>query len=55
MDDILGTHRQGAIRFRRLGTRDYYSTHRNAVPRLLDLPRLLHAVGHLDDGAIPRT
>ena len=57
-DFLLGVRddtRQGAIRFRRPGTRDYYSTHRNAVPRLLELPRLLHAVDHLDDGAIPRT
>ena len=41
--------RQGAIRFRRPGTGDYYSAHRNAVPRMIELPRLLHAVDHLDD------
>jgi serine/threonine-protein kinase HipA len=51
-DFLLGVRddvRQGAIRFRRPGTRDYYSTHRKAVPRLIELPRLLHAVDHLDD------
>jgi serine/threonine-protein kinase HipA len=51
-DFLLGVRddaRQGAIRFRRPGTRDYYSTHRAAVPRLLELPRLLHAADHLDD------
>jgi len=51
-DFLLGVRddvRQGAIRFRRPGTRDYYSTHRSAVPRLIELPRLLHAVDHLDD------
>jgi len=46
--------RQGAVRFRRPGTRDYYSTHRNAVPRMIELPRLLHAVDHLDDGTDSR-
>jgi serine/threonine-protein kinase HipA len=40
--------RQGAIRFRRPGTSDYFSTHHHAVPRLVELPRLLHAVDHLD-------
>ena len=53
-DFLLGVRddtRQGAIRFRHPGTRDYYSTHRNAVPRLIELPRLLNAVDHLDDGA----
>ena len=52
-DFLLGVRddtRQGAIRFRRPGTSDYYSTHRNAVPRMLELPRLLNAVDHLDDG-----
>jgi len=46
-DDV----RQGAIRFRHPGTRDYYSTHRSAVPRLIELPHLLHAVDHLGDEA----
>jgi serine/threonine-protein kinase HipA len=46
--------RQGAVRFRHPDTRDYYSTHRNAVPRMIELPRLLHAVDHLDDGVDSR-
>ena len=56
-DFLLGVRddaRQGAIRFRRPGTRAYYSTHRGAVPRLIELPRLLHAVDHLDDDADSR-
>jgi serine/threonine-protein kinase HipA len=56
-DFLLGVRddtRQGAVRFRHPGTRDYYSTHRNAVPRMIELPRLLHAVDHLDDGADSR-
>jgi serine/threonine-protein kinase HipA len=51
-DFLLGVRddtRQGAIRFRRPDTRDHYSMHRSAVPRMLELPRLLHAVDHLDD------
>lgn len=51
-DFLLGVRddvRQGAIRFRRPGTRNYYSTHRSAVPHLIELPRLLNAVDHLDD------
>jgi len=50
-DFLLGARddaRQGAIRFRRPGTTVYYSAHRNAVPRLIELPRLLYAVDHLD-------
>jgi serine/threonine-protein kinase HipA len=53
-DFLLGVRddaRQGAIRFRRPATSDYYSTHRGAVPRPIELPRLLHAVDHLDDDA----
>jgi serine/threonine-protein kinase HipA len=56
-DFLLGARddaRQGAIRFRRPGTRAYYSTHRGAVPRLFELPRLLHAVDHLDDNTDSR-
>lgn len=56
-DFLLGVRddvRQGAIRFRRPGTRDYYSADRGAVPRLIELPRLLHAVDHLDDEAAGR-
>jgi serine/threonine-protein kinase HipA len=40
-DFLLGVRddtRQGAVRFRHPGTRDYYSTHRNAVPRMIELP-----------------
>ena len=56
-DFLLGVRddaRQGAIRFRRPGTSAYYSTHRGAVPRLIELPRLLHAIDHLDDDADSR-
>jgi serine/threonine-protein kinase HipA len=56
-DFLLGVRddtRQGAVRFRRPGTSDYYSAHRNAVPRMIELPRLLHAVDHLDDGTDSR-
>jgi serine/threonine-protein kinase HipA len=56
-DFLLGVRddvRQGAIRFRGSSTRDHYSTHRSAVPRLIELPRLLHAVDHLDDDADSR-
>jgi serine/threonine-protein kinase HipA len=51
-DFLLGVRddvREGAVRFRRPGTYDYYSAHHSAVPRLIELPRLLHAVDHLDD------
>jgi serine/threonine-protein kinase HipA len=50
-DFLLGVRddtRQGAIRFRAPGTGAYYSQHRNAVPRLIELPRLLRAIDHLD-------
>ncbi|HXL88872.1 MAG TPA: type II toxin-antitoxin system HipA family toxin [Streptosporangiaceae bacterium] len=56
-DFLLGVRddvRQGAIRFRQPGIRAYYSTHRSAVPRLIELPHLLHAVDHLDDEADSR-
>lgn len=56
-DFLLGVRddaRQGAIRFRQPGSRAYYSTHRGAVPRLIELPHLLHAVDHLDDDADSR-
>jgi serine/threonine-protein kinase HipA len=55
-DFLLGVRddvRQGAIRFRRPGTTVYYSAHRHAVPRLIELPRLLHAVDHLDAEGTP--
>jgi serine/threonine-protein kinase HipA len=50
-DFLLGVRddaRQGAIRFRHPGNASYYSAHVHAVPRLIELPRLLHAVDHLD-------
>ncbi|MGH3164903.1 MAG: type II toxin-antitoxin system HipA family toxin [Trebonia sp.] len=50
-DFLLGVRddaRQGAVRFREPGTNAYYSMHRNAVPRLIELPRLLRAVDRLD-------
>jgi serine/threonine-protein kinase HipA len=57
-DFLLGVRddaRQGAIRFRRPGSTSYYSAHEHAVPRLIELPRLLHAIDHLDtEGALDR-
>ena len=56
-DFLLGVRddtRQGAVRFRRPGTISYYSTHRNAVPRMIELARLLHAADHLDEGTDSR-
>jgi serine/threonine-protein kinase HipA len=57
-DFLLGVRddvRQGAIRFRRPGTQAYYSSHPGAVPRLVEMPRLLHAVDHLDaEGTMDR-
>ena len=57
-DFLLGVRddvRQGAIRFRRPGTEAYYSSHPGAVPRLLQMPRLLHAVDQLDaEGTMDR-
>lgn len=50
-DFLLGVRddaRQGAIRFRQPGGTSYYSAHRHAVPRLIELPRLLRAIDHLD-------
>jgi hypothetical protein len=50
-DFLLGVRddtRQGAVRFREPGANAYYSTHKNAVPRLIELPRLLRAVDRLD-------
>jgi serine/threonine-protein kinase HipA len=55
-DFLLGVRddvRQGAIRFRRPGTTVCYSAHQHAVPRLIELPRLLHAVDHLDAEGTP--
>lgn len=45
-DFLLGVRddtRQGAIRFRQPGTAIYYSAHRYAVPRLIDIARLMRA------------
>jgi serine/threonine-protein kinase HipA len=57
-DFLLGVRddaRQGAIRFRRPGSTSYYSAHEHAVPRLIELPRLLHAIDHLDtEGTLDR-
>ncbi len=50
-DFLLGVRddaRQGAIRFRQPGTTAYFSSHRQAVPRMIELPRLLRAIDHLD-------
>ncbi len=57
-DFMLGVRddvRQGAIRFRRPRTEAYYSSHPGAVPRLVEMPRLLRAVDHLDaEGTMDR-
>jgi serine/threonine-protein kinase HipA len=57
-DFLLGVRddaRQGAIRFRRPASTSYYSAHEHAVPRLIELPRLLHAIDHLDtEGTLDR-
>lgn len=57
-DFLLGVRddtRQGAIRFRNPEGNTYYSAHESAVPRLIELPRLLRAVDHLDaEGALDR-
>jgi serine/threonine-protein kinase HipA len=50
-DFLLGVRddtRQGAIRFRRPGGGSYYSAHRNAVPRLIEVARLLRAADRLE-------
>ena len=49
-DFLLGVRddaRQGAIRFRQPGSATYYSGHRHAVPRLIDVARLLRAADRL--------
>jgi serine/threonine-protein kinase HipA len=57
-DFLLGVRddvRQGQIRFRRPGNGTYYSAHQHAVPRLIELARLLRAIDRLDaDGAMDR-
>jgi hypothetical protein len=50
-DFLLGVRddtRQGAIRFRRPRSGSYYSAHRNAVPRLIEVARLLRAAERLE-------
>jgi serine/threonine-protein kinase HipA len=57
-DFLLGVRddvRQGQIRFRRPENGTYYSAHQHAVPRLIELARLLRAIDRLDaDGAMDR-
>ncbi|MGH3294098.1 MAG: type II toxin-antitoxin system HipA family toxin [Trebonia sp.] len=57
-DFLLGVRddaRQGAIRFRQPGDGSYYAAHRNAVPRLIEVARLLRAAERLDaDGTFDR-
>lgn len=50
-DFLLGVRddtRQGAVRFRRPGTAAYYAAHRYAVPRLIEVARLMRAANRLD-------
>lgn len=50
-DFLLGVRddtRQGSVRFRQPGTGRYFSEHQHAVPRLIELPRLLRAADHLN-------
>ncbi len=50
-DFLLGVRddvRQGAVRFRQQGNGTYYSSHDHAVPRLIELARLLRAIDRLD-------
>ncbi len=54
-DFLLGVRddtRQGAIRFRRPGTTAYYAAHAQAVPRLIEVARLMRAADRLgaEDG-----
>jgi len=49
-DFLLGVRddtRQGAIRFRRPGTAAYYASHRHAVPRMIEVARLMRAADRL--------
>jgi serine/threonine-protein kinase HipA len=49
-DFLLGVRddtRQGAVRFRRPGTAAYYSAHQQAVPRLIEVARLMRAADRL--------
>lgn len=50
-DFLLGVRddtRQGAIRFRRSGSSSYYSGHHHAVPRLIEVARLMRAAERLE-------
>jgi serine/threonine-protein kinase HipA len=50
-DFLLGVRddtRQGAIRFRQSGSGSYYSGHRHAVPRLIEVARLMRAAERLE-------
>lgn len=52
-DFLLGVRddiRQGALRFRKPDSRDYFSSHTNAVPKVIELSRLLQAVDRYDAG-----
>lgn len=54
-DFLLGVRddtRQGGIRFRRPGTGVYYAAHQHAVPRLIEVARLMRAANRLskEDG-----
>jgi serine/threonine-protein kinase HipA len=52
-DFLLGVRddiRQGAIRFREPGSGDYFSSHENAVPKVIELSRLLQAVDRYEAG-----
>jgi serine/threonine-protein kinase HipA len=49
-DFLLGVRddtREGSVRFRQAGSHSYYSAHRNAVPRLIEVARLLRAAERL--------
>jgi len=54
VDYLLGVrddNRQGAIRYRRAGTDDYFSTHLAAVPSLVEVGKLLRAADEVEAGA----
>jgi serine/threonine-protein kinase HipA len=57
-DFLLGVRddtRQGAIRYRQPTAGSYYSSHRHAVPRLVELARLLRAIDRLGtEGTLDR-
>jgi serine/threonine-protein kinase HipA len=51
-DFLLGVRddtRQGAVRFRRPGTDAYYAAHQHAVPRLIEVARLMRAANRLSE------